>query len=111
MSLRQIIIRKKSKALMGAGIGLLGGALLGGTIGYATADKSDMFGDLNTEMGTAIGTGIGALAGGLFGVCIGIMSSKEKYMPADMNQTGQDYLLKKLKSKFRFGDEVISRSA
>ena len=103
----QITIKGKHKALIGAGIGLLGGALLGGAIGYGKAPSKtgnylldDMFPGLKESLS---GAGIGVIAGVIVGATAGNLSGKDKkYMPAVMNQAGQEYLLKELRSKSRF---------
>lgn len=63
---RVITIVKKSKALLGAGVGFF----VGGTIGavqYAAADKSGFFGDMGPALSGAgialLGLGVGALLG------------------------------------------------
>ena len=58
-------------------------------------------------MGAAYGAGIGAVSGALVGLAAGTLSGKDKkYMPANMSQAGQDYLLKELRTKSRFGSEL-----
>lgn len=55
-------------------LGLLGGALLGGTIGYALDVDGN---DLAPEHSAALGAGVGALAGTLIGASIRVVESPE----------------------------------
>ena len=107
----QIMIIRKSKALDGAGIGLLGGAIIGALIGYdiTPAGKEDGFFHFPPNFGKGIaamkGAGIGALAGVLLGAGVGArLSADEKFAVADMTPIMKDELLIKLRSEARFPD-------
>jgi hypothetical protein len=78
--IRDIIIVKRSKALLGAGIGFLAGAASGALwayLAYQSANKSEtLFGNQEEEM-----LGWGAILGGagaLIGAVVGILSGTDK---------------------------------
>ena len=96
--MKKLIIRKKSKAAIGAGLGLLGGIGLGAVLVGPSDPGISRLGPMESDYTTV---GFSALVGVVLGAVFGA-NPDEEYWPATMNPIRQDELLKKLKSKSRF---------
>jgi len=76
--------RKKSRALAGAGLGFLSGAVVGAVIG-----RSAIEGDINETGANLLGAGYGAIPGTLIGTLIGASMGGESWEEVPLEKVHQ----------------------